>query len=155
MMEKPSYDVVKQVEEILQKKISYDYMNDDMNSAISGVETLRVKESDRIEALINEMRKCGYLIQCIMHNAQPMVLSLGEKCTIFVEQESRQKEVIHNSQLDGQVPRIKTYNDHRIAMSMAVVGLIREIEIENREVVNKSYPEFWREFDRVKNIYCK
>jgi 5-enolpyruvylshikimate-3-phosphate synthase len=38
---------------------------------------------------------------------------------------------------------------------MAVVGLIREIEIENREVVNKSYPEFWREFDRVKNIYCK
>jgi 3-phosphoshikimate 1-carboxyvinyltransferase len=113
---------------------------------ISGVETLRVKESDRIEALINEMRKCGYLIQCIMHNAQ---------CTIFVEHESRQKEVIHNSQLDGQVPRIKTYNDHRIAMSMSVVGLIREIEIENREVVNKSYPEFWREFDRVKNIYCK
>jgi 3-phosphoshikimate 1-carboxyvinyltransferase len=113
---------------------------------ISGVETLRVKESDRIEALINEMRKCGYLIQCIMHNAQ---------CTIFVEHESRHKEVIHNSQLDGQVPRIKTYNDHRIAMSMAVVGLIREIEIENREVVNKSYPEFWREFDRVKNIYCK
>ena len=122
---------------------------------ISGVETLRVKESDRIETLINEMRKCGYLIQCIMHNAQPMVLSLGEKCTIFVEQESRQKEVIHNSQLDGQVPRIKTYNDHRIAMSMAVVGLVREIEIENQEVVNKSYPEFWRDFDRVKNIYCK
>lgn len=40
MMEKPSYDVVKQVEEILQKKISYDYMNDDMSNAISGVETL-------------------------------------------------------------------------------------------------------------------
>ena len=40
MMEKPSYDIVKQVEEILQKKISYDYMNDEMNSTISGVETL-------------------------------------------------------------------------------------------------------------------
>lgn len=40
MMEKPSYDVVKQVEEILQKKISYDYMNDEMNTSISGVETL-------------------------------------------------------------------------------------------------------------------
>jgi 3-phosphoshikimate 1-carboxyvinyltransferase len=35
---------------------------------ISGVETLRVKESDRIEALITEMRKCGYIIQCTMHN---------------------------------------------------------------------------------------
>jgi 3-phosphoshikimate 1-carboxyvinyltransferase len=52
-------------------------------------------------------------------------------------------------------PCINTYNDHRIAMSMAVVGLIREIEIENIEVVNKSYPEFWREFDRVKSICCK
>ena len=40
MMEKPSYDIVKQVEEILQKKISYDYMNDEMSTAISGVETL-------------------------------------------------------------------------------------------------------------------
>lgn len=40
MMEKPSYDVVKQVEEILQKKISYDYMNDEMSTSISGVETL-------------------------------------------------------------------------------------------------------------------
>ena len=39
-MEKPSYDIVKQVEEILQKKISYDYMNDNMDTAISGVETL-------------------------------------------------------------------------------------------------------------------
>ncbi|MBO5345480.1 MAG: hypothetical protein J6A44_01065 [Paludibacteraceae bacterium] len=35
---------------------------------IRGVETLKVKESDRIEALITEMRKCGYLIQCTMHN---------------------------------------------------------------------------------------
>lgn len=40
MMEKPSYDIVKQVEEILQKKISFDYMNEDMGSSISGVETL-------------------------------------------------------------------------------------------------------------------
>lgn len=40
MMEKPSYDIVKQVEEILQKKISYDYMNEDMGSSISGVEAL-------------------------------------------------------------------------------------------------------------------
>ncbi|MBQ7669072.1 MAG: flagellar motor switch protein FliG [Clostridia bacterium] len=49
MMEKPSYDVVKQVEEILQKKISYDYMNDDMSSTISGVETLTeiLRASDR------------------------------------------------------------------------------------------------------------
>jgi 3-phosphoshikimate 1-carboxyvinyltransferase len=101
---------------------------------ISGVETLRVKESDRIEALINEMRKCGYVLK---YDEMDNICWLGERCVL----EDR--------------PCIVTYNDHRIAMSMAVVGLAREIEIENREVVNKSYPEFWREFDRVKNIYCK
>jgi 3-phosphoshikimate 1-carboxyvinyltransferase len=101
---------------------------------ISGVETLRVKESDRIGALINEMRKCGYVLK---YDEMGRICWLGERCVL----EDR--------------PCIVTYNDHRIAMSMAVVGLAREIEIENREVVNKSYPEFWREFDRVKNIYCK
>ena len=79
-----------------------------------------------------------------------MVLSLGEKCTIFAEQKSQPEGVIHNLQLDGQVPRIKTYNDHRVAMAMAVVGLTREIEIENPEVVNKSYPGFWEEMKKIK-----
>ena len=55
---------------------------------ISGVETLRVKESDRIEALINEMQKCGFLIQCTMHNfcdkreqSSLLELSSGAKIT--------------------------------------------------------------------------
>jgi 3-phosphoshikimate 1-carboxyvinyltransferase len=108
---------------------------------ISGVETLRVKESDRIEALINEMRKCGYTIQCTMHNAQ---------CTIFAEQKSQPEGVIHNLQLNEQVPLIKTYNDHRVAMAMAVVGLVMDVEIENPEVVNKSYPGFWEEMKKIK-----
>ena len=101
---------------------------------ISGVETLKVKECDRIDALMTEMRKCGYVLK---YDEMDNICWFGERCVL----EDR--------------PCIVTYNDHRIAMSMAVVGLVREIEIENREVVNKSYPEFWREFDRVKNIYCK
>ena len=48
------------------------------------------------------------------------------------------------------MPRIKTYNDHRVAMAMAVVGLVRNIEIENPEVVNKSYPGFWEEMKKIK-----
>ena len=150
---------------------------------ISGVETLRVKESDRIEALITEMRKCGYLIQCTMHNSQCSIHNSqftmhnaqctmhnaqctmhnaqctmhnaqctmhNAQCTIFAEQKSQPEGVIYNLQLDGQVPRIKTYNDHRVAMAMAVVGLTREIEIENPEVVNKSYPGFWEEMKKIK-----
>ena len=102
---------------------------------ISGVETLRVKESDRIEALITEMRKCGYIIQCTMHNSQ--CIMHNAQCTM------------HNAQCTDLV-KIKTYNDHRVAMAMAVVGLTREIEIENPEVVNKSYPGFWEEMKKIK-----
>ena len=101
---------------------------------LCGVKTLKVKESDRIDALMTEMRKCGYVLK---YDEIGKICWLGENC------ETKKK------------PCINTYNDHRIAMSMAVVGLIREIEIENIEVVNKSYPEFWREFDRVKSICCK
>ena len=100
---------------------------------ISGVKTLRVKESDRIEALMTEMRKCGYELK---YDEIGKICWLGERCEV------------------ENVPHINTYNDHRIAMSMAVVGLMREIEIEDPEVVNKSYPSFWSEFDKIKNIYC-
>ena len=100
---------------------------------ISGVKTLRVKESDRIEALMTEMRKCGYELK---YDEIGKICWLGERCEV------------------ENVPHINTYNDHRIAMSMAIVGLMREIEIEDPEVVNKSYPSFWSEFDKIKNIYC-
>ena len=100
---------------------------------ISGVKTLRVKECDRIEALMTEMRKCGYELK---YDEIGKICWLGERCEV------------------ENVPYINTYNDHRIAMSMAVVGLMREIEIEDPEVVNKSYPSFWSEFDKIKNIYC-
>ena len=49
------------------------------------------------------------------------------------------------------MPRIKTYNDHRVAMAMSIVGLVMDVEIENPEVVNKSYPEFWKEFNKIRS----
>ena len=100
---------------------------------ISGVETLRVKESDRIEALITEMGKCGYEI---IHNSQFIIHNL--KTTMCDVQYAKQK------------PLIKTYNDHRVAMAMAVVCLVKDVEIENPEVVNKSYPRFWEEMRKIK-----
>ena len=92
---------------------------------MSGVKTLRVKESDRIEALMTEMRKCGYVLR---YDKAGKIAWNGERCEC------------------EKVPHIKTYNDHRIAMSMAVVGLTREIEIENKDVVNKSYPKFFSSY---------
>ena len=96
---------------------------------ISGVETLRVKESDRIEALITEMRKCGYALK---YDGMGKICWLGEEC---------KKE---------EKPKIETYNDHRMAMAMAVVGLVMDIEIENPGVVNKSYPRFCEEMRKIK-----
>ncbi len=100
---------------------------------IRGVETLKVKESDRIEALITEMGKCGYEI---IHNSQFIIHNL--KTTMCDVQYAKQK------------PLIKTYNDHRVAMAMAVVCLVKDVEIENPEVVNKSYPRFWEEMRKIK-----
>ena len=97
---------------------------------ISGVKTLRLKESDRVEAMIVEMRKCGY------------VLKYDEIDMIYWDGERAECE---------NVPFINTYNDHRVAMSMAVVGLVRELEIENLDVVSKSYPKFWEEMGKIKD----
>ena len=57
---------------------------------------------------------------------------------------------MHNAQCTDLV-KIETYDDHRVAMAMAVVGLVREIDIENPEVVSKSYPGFWEEFNKIRN----
>jgi 3-phosphoshikimate 1-carboxyvinyltransferase len=101
---------------------------------ISGVKTLRLKESDRLDALMVEMRKLGFVLICD---------ELGKICW--------------EGELDDgfsfcQDILIKTYNDHRIAMAMAIVKLVRDVEIENPEVVCKSYPGFWREFDKIKGF---
>ena len=112
---------------------------------ISGVETLKVKESDRIEALINEMGKCGYEIihnsQFTIHNLQSLKFNV-------------QRPILSSGSnfQSNSVPRIETYNDHRVAMAMAVVGLVMDIEIENPEVVYKSYPGFWEEYKKMRNV---
>ena len=95
---------------------------------INGVKTLKAKESNRIEALMIEMRKCGYVLK---YDEIGKICWLGERCDA------------------EDTPSIRTYNDHRIAMAMAVVGLVMNIEIENPEVVNKSYPNFWKELDKL------
>ena len=50
------------------------------------------------------------------------------------------------------MPRIETYNDHRVAMAMAIVGLVMDIEIENPDVANKSYPGFWEEYKKMRHV---
>jgi 3-phosphoshikimate 1-carboxyvinyltransferase len=105
----------------------------DSPSRFTGLETLRVKESDRISALAVELRKIG----CEVSE------NLG---TIGVTP----RPVGHPS--PASPIRIGTWDDHRIAMSFAVIGsLIGDLEIEDPGCVAKSHPGFWEELDRLKH----
>ncbi len=95
----------------------------------SGLGNLKIKETDRIEALINECKKLGYVLK----ETESGVLSWdGEKCT-------PESEIV-----------IKTYEDHRMAMAFApAVIKFGSIIISEPDVVSKSYPSFWQEFEKV------
>jgi len=87
-----------------------------------GLQSLKIKETDRIAALIKEMRKLGY----VLHEAEGSILYWeGERC-----------ERSHEA--------IDTYEDHRMAMAFAPACLVMDdICINNPEVVSKSYPHYW------------
>lgn len=93
---------------------------------ISGLGTLRVKETDRLLALYNELKKIG---------AETEITDLTIKSVLFHEAE--------------EYISIQTYQDHRMAMSFAPFCLIKEINIEDEYVVEKSYPQFWEDLQII------
>lgn len=93
---------------------------------IEGLHTLKVKETDRLIALKNEITK------------------LGAKISITTKSLS-----IYPTKLINKNINIFTYNDHRMAMSFAPLAICRDINILNAEVVNKSYPNFWNDIKSV------
>ncbi len=89
-----------------------------------GLESLRIKETDRIQALQNELYKFGHTLR----EDSPEVFIL-EPLT-----HAAQKNLV-----------VETYEDHRMAMAFAPFALITPIRIQNPEVVEKSYPRFWED----------
>ncbi|MEJ1238846.1 3-phosphoshikimate 1-carboxyvinyltransferase [Chryseolinea sp. T2] len=89
----------------------------------TGLESLRIKETDRIAALQNELRKI---------NAD------------LVENNSESWTLIPSSKLPATA-RFATYKDHRMAMAFAPLAAIMDVDIESPEVVRKSYPNFWND----------
>lgn len=95
---------------------------------ISGLQTLRIKETDRIAALQRELGKLGFVIGVegddTMFWSGEMATGSGEVSDVAID----------------------TYEDHRMAMAFAPVALIRgSITINNPDVVSKSYPRFWED----------
>ena len=93
---------------------------------ITGLHTLKVKETDRLVALQNEL------------------LKIGAKTHITVEKIESSEFIEPEENIS-----IATYKDHRMAMAFAPFALIKELNIENEDVVEKSYPEFWEDFAKV------
>ncbi len=93
----------------------------------SGLDSLKIKETDRIAALQSELRKMN-----VSFELAPRFDFYQMKGEFHFP-----AEVIH------------TFNDHRMAMSFAPLALLGEIQIENPEVVQKSYPEFWNDLRKA------
>ena len=95
----------------------------------TGLQTLKIKETDRIAALIAEMKKIGY----VLHDENDSILWWnGERC----EPEA--------------IPVIHTYEDHRMAMAFAPASfLYLQLRIAHPHVVSKSYPTFLRNLQQV------
>jgi 3-phosphoshikimate 1-carboxyvinyltransferase len=89
----------------------------------TGLQSLKIKETDRIVALITELRKLGYVVK---DEADSILYWTGERCT---------------AQPDAA---IDTYEDHRMAMAFApACRVLGSIRINHPEVVSKSYPRYW------------
>ena len=93
---------------------------------LTGLHTLKIKETDRLEALKIELTKLGATIS-VTNDSLTLVAT---------------KEINPNI-------KIATYNDHRMAMAFAPLALKVPIIIENAEVVSKSYPDFWEDLRTI------
>lgn len=97
-----------------------------VRTILKGVSNIALKESDRMEAITTELRRMGGKVN-----------ATGEELHILPA-ELKPTEMV------------RTYGDHRIAMAFAPLRLLfPDLQIENPEVVGKSFPEFWEEFEKV------
>ncbi len=95
----------------------------------TGLQTLKIKETDRIEAMKREMRKLGYVINDKNNNELSWD---GERCEPSMEL------------------GIDTYEDHRMALAFAPYAFATDgLIINNPNVVTKSYPLFWEDIQKV------
>ncbi|MEQ8474528.1 MAG: 3-phosphoshikimate 1-carboxyvinyltransferase [Marinoscillum sp.] len=96
---------------------------------MTGLESLRIKETDRIAAMQNELAKLG---ATLTENGSSWTMKPGE--------------------VPAKIEMIETYDDHRMAMALAPVCQLRQIQIDDPDVVKKSYPDFWKDLGSVGTI---
>jgi 3-phosphoshikimate 1-carboxyvinyltransferase len=97
---------------------------------LNGLSSLRDKETDRLQALSRELNQIG-------------AKNIVEQDSLIIRK--------YNKKLDFSKP-VKTYGDHRMAMAFSIFsGLYNDVEIVHPEVVNKSFPNFWKQVEKLKS----
>ena len=94
-----------------------------ITGSFTGLESLRIKETDRITALQKELSKIGATITEEDGHSWKIIPGDGEASTVIIE----------------------TYHDHRMAMGLAPLTGLMDVQINDPQVVNKSYPDFWED----------
>lgn len=99
-----------------------------LSTHISGIQTLHIKETNRVSALNGELRKIGTAIELLNVN---------------------ELNILHNEGLPGDL-KFEPYGDHRMAMCLAPLAIKHApIWISDPNVVTKSYPSFWRDLEKA------
>ena len=131
-IEKVSYDLPKSLDIDLSntpdiaQTLAVSCLGLQINCNLTGLHTLKIKETDRLLALKNEIKKLGTNIE-ISNNTLEI---------------NSPKPLLMNV-------KINTYNDHRMAMSFAPLMLRTDIYINDANVVSKSYPNFWNDLEKL------
>jgi 3-phosphoshikimate 1-carboxyvinyltransferase len=102
-----------------------------VEATFTGIESLKIKETDRVVALQNELLKIG---------------------VDFLETERNRKYRIAKHTITPPDMPFATYDDHRMAMAFAPIAMQMNITIEDPNVVLKSYPSFWDDFAKVASV---
>lgn len=125
--ERLQWDMTEQPD--LAQTVICSYAFHDIKFDICGLHTLRIKETDRITALENELKKLGYI-----------VTDRDNDRMIFENEKTSSKPLL---------PSIDTYKDHRMAMAFAPMSMLHPLLIEDPMVVTKSYPQYWNHLRQV------
>jgi 3-phosphoshikimate 1-carboxyvinyltransferase len=105
-----------------------------VSALLTGLDTLRHKETDRIEALQTELAKLGSFLSPLPQR--------------FSKRQQKQFYLLEGqAELPPELPSFATYQDHRMAMAFAMLALKGPVHIEDPEVVEKSYPRFWEHLE--------
>ena len=100
----------------------------------TGLETLRIKETDRIGAMQTELNKVGVSLTEAADKEDYYIVRQGAKVT-------------------GS-PIFSTYEDHRMAMALAPLAMFGKVRVAEPNVVEKSYPAFWEDLERLETELC-